>query len=215
MKDLVRVMIVEARREMMIKGQQPRSKPAAPRVVMNMIYGGPKAVGTTKNSRKAYDREVMSIVKDAHKLSKTKVTLEFGDPDLDGLKFPQDGPLVITLIIQNYLVKRVLIDNGASADILFHDIFLRMRYIDYQLTPYDAPIYGFHGVKCQIEGVIQLPVTIKEEPREVMQMLNFQVIKAASTYNAITGRTGIYAFKTVPSIYHMVLKFPNRNDVDK
>ncbi|XP_074324061.1 uncharacterized protein LOC141660983 [Apium graveolens] len=36
-------------------------------------------------------------------------------------------------------------------------------------------------------------------------MLNFQVVKAASTYNAIMGRTGIHAFKAVPLTYHMVL----------
>ncbi|XP_074355747.1 uncharacterized protein LOC141695398 [Apium graveolens] len=44
-------------------------------------------------------------------------------------------------------------------------------------------------------------------------MLNFQVLKAASTYNAIIGRIGIHAFKAVPSTYHMVLKFPTRNGV--
>ncbi|XP_074360195.1 uncharacterized protein LOC141700298 [Apium graveolens] len=44
-------------------------------------------------------------------------------------------------------------------------------------------------------------------------MLNFQVVKAASTYNAIMGRTGIHAFMAVPSTYHMVLKFPTKNGV--
>ncbi|XP_074328030.1 uncharacterized protein LOC141665943 [Apium graveolens] len=44
-------------------------------------------------------------------------------------------------------------------------------------------------------------------------MLNFHVVKAASTYNAIMGRTWIHAFKVVPSTYHMVLKFPTRNGV--
>ncbi|XP_074374228.1 uncharacterized protein LOC141714617 [Apium graveolens] len=141
------------------------------------------------------------------------MTLEFGDPDLEGLKFPQDDPLVITPIIGNCHVMRVLVDSGASVDILFHDIFIRMGYNDSQLTPSDAPIYGFNHVECKGEGAIQLPVTIGEEPREATQMLNFQVVKAASTYNAIMGRTGIHAFKTVPSTYHMVLKFPTRNGV--
>ncbi|XP_074352061.1 uncharacterized protein LOC141691222 [Apium graveolens] len=104
------------------------------------------------------------------------MTLEFGDPDLEGLKFPQDDPL---------------------------------------LTPSDAPIYGFNHVECKVEGAIQLPVTIGEEPRETTQMLNFQVVKAASTYNAIMSITGIHAFKAVPSTYHMVLKFPTRNGARK
>ncbi|XP_074360941.1 uncharacterized protein LOC141701177 [Apium graveolens] len=108
---------------------------------------------------------------------------------------------------------RVLVDNGASVDIQFHDTFIRMGYNDSQLTPSDAPIYGFNHVECKVEGAIQLPVTIGEEPRGATQMLNFQVVKAASTYNAIMSRTGIHAFKVVPSTYHMVLKFPTRNGV--
>ncbi|XP_074339894.1 uncharacterized protein LOC141677745 [Apium graveolens] len=141
------------------------------------------------------------------------MTLEFGDPVLEGLKFPQDDPLVITPVIGNCPVMRVVEDNRASVDILFYDTFKRMGYNDSQLTQSDAPIYGFNHVECKVEGVIQLFVTIGEEPREAMQMLNFQVVKAASTYNAIMGRTWIHAFKAVPSTYHMVLKFPTSNGV--
>ncbi|XP_074351316.1 uncharacterized protein LOC141690411 [Apium graveolens] len=172
-------------------------------------------VGTTKNSRKAYAREVMSIVIDTRKRAKTEMTLQFGDPDLDGLKFPQDDPLVITLIIGNCPVKRVLVDNGASVEILFHDTFLRIGYTDSQLTLYDITIYGFNGVECQVEGAIRLPVTIGEELREATRMLNFQVVKVASTYNAIMGRIGIHAIKAVPPTYHMVLKFPTRNGIEE
>ncbi|XP_074342319.1 uncharacterized protein LOC141679835 [Apium graveolens] len=181
--------------------------------IINMISGGSTAAGTTRNCRKAYAREVMSIVGEPFKRFKSEITLEFGDPDLEGLKFPQDDPLVITLIFGNCPVMRVLVYNGASVDILFHDTFIRMGYNDSQLTPSDAPIYGFNHVECKVEGAIQLPVTIGEESREATRMLNFQVVKAASTYNAMMGRTGIHAFKAVPSTYYMVLKFPTRNGV--
>ncbi|XP_074327773.1 uncharacterized protein LOC141665688 [Apium graveolens] len=183
--------------------------------VINMISGGPTTAGTTRNSRKAYAREVMGIVGKPSNHSKSEMTLEFGDPDLEGLKFPQDDPLVITPIIGNCPVMRVLVANGASVDILFHDIFIKMGYNDSQLTPSDAPIYRFNHIECKVEGAMQLPITIREEPREATQMLNFQVVKAASTYNAIMGRTGIHAFKAGPSTYHMVLKFPTRNGTGK
>ncbi|XP_074323392.1 uncharacterized protein LOC141660314 [Apium graveolens] len=139
--------------------------------------------------------------------------LEFGDPDLECLKFSQDDPLVVTPIIGNCHVMRVLVDNGASVDILFHDTFIRMGYNDSQLTSSNAPIYRFNHMECKVEGAIQLPVTIREESKEATQMLNFQAVKATSTYNAIMDRTGIYDFKAVPSTYHMVLKFPTRNGV--
>ncbi|XP_074346864.1 uncharacterized protein LOC141685671 [Apium graveolens] len=179
--------------------------------VINMISRGPTTTSTTRNSRKAYEREVMSIVGEPSKCSNSEMMHKFGDPDLEGLNFPQDDPLVITPVIGNSPIMRVLVDNGAFMDILFHDTFIRMGYNHSQLTPSDAPIYEFNHVECKVEGAIQLLVTIGKDPREATQMLNFQVIKVASTYNAIMGRTWIHVFKDVPSTNHMVLKFPTKN----
>ncbi|KAL8135334.1 hypothetical protein AgCh_010119 [Apium graveolens] len=122
--------------------------------VINTIFGGPTAASSSKNSRKAYNREVMHIVGDSPKRARTGVKMAFDDSDLEGVKFPHDDPLVITLIIGNSPVKRVLVDNGASVDILLHDTFLRMGYNDSQLTPTDMPIYMFVGVMCHMERII-------------------------------------------------------------
>ncbi|KAL8103383.1 hypothetical protein AgCh_027812 [Apium graveolens] len=51
------------------------------------------------------------------------------------------------------------------------------------------------------------------EPRQATQMLEFLVVKASSTYNAIMGRIGIHGFKAVPSSYHSVIKFPTRDGI--
>ncbi|XP_074342421.1 uncharacterized protein LOC141679970 [Apium graveolens] len=99
------------------------------------------------------------------------MTLEFGDPNLEGLKFPQDDPLVITPIIGNFPVIKVLVDNGVFVDIQFHDTFIRIGYNDSQLTPSDAPIYGFNHVECEVEGAIQLPINVREEPMEATDVL--------------------------------------------
>ncbi|XP_074348960.1 uncharacterized protein LOC141687788 [Apium graveolens] len=136
--------------------------------VINMISGGPTIAGTTRNSRKAYAREVMSMVGEPSKHSKSEMTLEFGDPDLKGLKFTQDDPLVVTPVIGICPLMRVLVDNEASMDILFHDTFIRMGYNDSQTTLSNTPIYGFNHVECKVGGAIQLPVTIRKEPREAI-----------------------------------------------
>ncbi|KAL8147772.1 hypothetical protein AgCh_005188 [Apium graveolens] len=115
-----------------------RPRPRGP--VINTIFGGPTAIGLSKNSRKAYAREVMHIVGEAPKRARTEVTMSFDDSDLEGVKFPHDDPLVITSIIGNSPVRRVLMDNGASVDILLHDTFLRIGYNDSQLTPTDMRI---------------------------------------------------------------------------
>ncbi|XP_063935188.1 uncharacterized protein LOC135147005 [Daucus carota subsp. sativus] len=156
-----------------------RNQPRGP--VVNVISGGPTAAGTSSNSRKAYAREVMSIVGEPPKRARIELPLTFNDSELEGVKFPHDDPLVITPVIGNSSVKRVLVDNGASVDILFHDAYEKMGYADSQLIPSDMPIYGFNNAETKIEGMIQLPVTMGAEPRQATYMLNFLVVKASST----------------------------------
>nr|XP_017245355.1 PREDICTED: uncharacterized protein LOC108217013 [Daucus carota subsp. sativus] len=129
-----------------------RNQPRGP--VINVISKGPTAAGLSSNSRKAYAREVMCIVGEPLKRAKIEFALAFDNLDLDKVKFSHDDPLVITPLIGNSSVKRVLVDSGASVDILFHDAYEKMGYSDSQLTPSDMPIYGFNNVETKIEGII-------------------------------------------------------------
>jgi BarA-like signal transduction histidine kinase len=150
---------------------------------------------------------------EAPKHAKTEIAIVFDDSDLVGVKFPHDDPLVTSPMIGNSRVKRVPVDSGASVDILFHDVFLKMGYNDSQLTPLTVRIYEFNSVESKVEGTILLPMTMGQEPKEATQMLKFLVVKAATTYNAILGRTGLHLFKAVASTYHLKVKFPTRNRV--
>ena len=105
-----------------------RTKPRGP--VINVISGGPTAAGMSSNSPKTYAREGMSIVGEPPKRANTDVALTFDDSDLKGVKFPLNDPLVITPIIGNSSIKRFLVDNGASVDILFNDAYEKMGYAD-------------------------------------------------------------------------------------
>ncbi|XP_017217125.1 uncharacterized protein LOC108194684 [Daucus carota subsp. sativus] len=118
--------------------------------VINVISRGPTAAGLSSNSRETYAREVMCIVGEPPKRAKIEFALAFDNLDLDRVKFPHDDPLVITPVIGNNSVKRVLVDSGASVDILFHDAYEKMGYSDSQLTPSDMPIYGFNNVETKI-----------------------------------------------------------------
>ena len=53
-------------------------------------------------------------------------------------------------------------DGGASVDILFHEEFMKMGYNDSQLTPSNRTVHG-----PKVEGIIQLPMTMEQEPCEV------------------------------------------------
>ena len=43
----------------------------------------------------------------------------FSEWDVSGIKQPHDDPLVIMLEIKGFNIRRVLVDNGSSADIMY------------------------------------------------------------------------------------------------
>ena len=47
----------------------------------------------------------------------------FSEKDARGVKQPYDDPLVIMLVIKGFNTKRILMNNGSSADIIYLSAF--------------------------------------------------------------------------------------------
>ena len=69
--------------------------------------------------------------------------IAFTDEDLREVRIPHDDPVVILLTIVNYDVKKNLIDNGSSKNILFYDAFQRIKLPYDQLQKINAPLVRF------------------------------------------------------------------------
>ena len=52
-----------------------------------------------------------------------RLTISFGEEDLEGTIQPHDNALVVTARISGFLVKRVMIDQGSGADVMYLDLF--------------------------------------------------------------------------------------------
>ncbi|KAK2998958.1 hypothetical protein RJ639_023927 [Escallonia herrerae] len=183
--------------------------------VINTISGGIAAGGSSGEGRKAYVREVLTTVGPLTKKQKREPapTISFSDDDVGDTRTPHDDPLVVTLRVGNFDVKRILVDNGSSTELLFYEAFQRMNIPSDHLRKIDMPLYGFsnHPVVC--EGVIALPVTVGAPPNQAKLMLDFVVVRVPSAYNAILGRTALNQLRAVVSTYHMKMKFPMENGV--
>lgn len=116
--------------------------------------------------------------------------------------------LVITTRVGNHTVKKILIDNGSCVDILYHHTFSRMNIRDKRLENIRTLLYGFTGNEVKVLGTIDLPVLFRTPPRQISKDVKFHVISAASSYNAILGRTTIMSLKAITSIPHLKMKFP-------
>ncbi|XP_077248469.1 uncharacterized protein LOC143888060 [Tasmannia lanceolata] len=115
--------------------------------------------------------------------------------------------MVIDMIVSDLLVKKVLLDNGSLADILYYHAFKQMDISEDRLKPFDSHLYGFYGNIVPVEGSVELPVWIGSTPHHSFAIIEFLVVKAQSTYNAILGRPGQNLVRAITSTYHQKMKF--------
>ena len=86
---------------------------------------------------------------DSHESKRAKLNrslvMGFSDEDKIGTVQPQDDALVITLRIGGYDVKKVMVDQGSAAEIMYPDLFKGLNLRAEDLTPYNSPLVSFEG----------------------------------------------------------------------
>ena len=92
-------------------------------------------------------------------------TLGFLEEDKEGAFQPHDDALVVTLWIRGYDVKRVLVDQGSGAEIMYWDLYKGLNLKPKDLEKYDLSLVGFNGRMVIPRGMISLPVHAEDERR--------------------------------------------------
>ena len=73
------------------------------------------------------------------------LVMGFLDENKIGTIQPHDDALVITLRIGGYDVKRVMVDQGSTAEIMYPDLYKGLNLKAENLTPYSSPLVSFEG----------------------------------------------------------------------
>ncbi|GAV66757.1 LOW QUALITY PROTEIN: hypothetical protein CFOL_v3_10267, partial [Cephalotus follicularis] len=117
--------------------------------------------------------------------------ITFLEADYEGVRLPHDDPVVVTLLVELFTMKRILIDSGSSADILYKHAFDQLRIAADQLKPVKTPLVGFAGEMIHPLGSINLSVVAGTAPRQTQVEMTFLVVDTPSPYNTIVGRPGL------------------------
>ncbi|KAJ9557881.1 hypothetical protein OSB04_012495 [Centaurea solstitialis] len=182
-----------------------------PTKVVNCITGGSEVCGLTYSAAKRHAREGPeghpipneSRTAEEKELDATKISFDI--EDMSDAHQKHHDALVIQLTIGNCLTKRVLIDGGSSANVIFAETLKIMGIDRSNIVRRTTTLIGFNGDATSTLGEIILPVFAKG----INKQTKFNVIDCPSAYNAILGRPWIHDMKAVPSTYHQKIKFPS------
>ena len=124
--------------------------------------------------------------------------LGFSDEDKIGTIQLFDDALMVTLRIGGYNVKRVMIDQGSVADIMYPDLYRGLNLKLENLTAYSSLLVSFEGKMVVPKGQIRLPVQTGIDVVEV----DFIVVDVFSPYTTIMGRLWLHTLGVVSSTLH-------------
>ena len=126
------------------------------------------------------------------------LVMGFSDEDKIGTIQPHEDALMITLQMGGYNVKRVMVDQGSAAKIMYTDLYkgLNLKFED--LTPYSSPFVSIEGKLIIPKGQIKLPMQTGSEVVEV----DFIVMEVYSPYTVIVERPWLHTLGAVSSTLH-------------
>ena len=126
------------------------------------------------------------------------LVMGFSNGDKIGTIQPHDDALVITLRIGGYNMKRVMVDQGSAAKIMYPNLYKGLNLKAEDLTPYSSPLVSFEGKiiipKSQVRLLVQTGSVVVE--------VDFIVVDAYSPYTAIVARPWLHTLGAVSSTLH-------------
>ena len=117
------------------------------------------------------------------------------------------------VMIEGFNTRRVLVDNGSSADIIYLPAFQQLKVDQKRLRPFDSPLVSFSGDKVYPRGIVTLIITAGSHPFQVTNKHNFLVVDSPSSYNVIIGQPTLNRWKAATSTYCLKEKFPTEQGV--
>ncbi|XP_022843352.1 uncharacterized protein LOC111366903 [Olea europaea var. sylvestris] len=142
---------------------------------INIIIGNIASGGDTSSGRKQYAHQ------HAHTLRESRDEVKyitFGARDLEGISYPHDDALVVSVVVANFELKVV-----------------------------KTPRQGFGGGVIIPEGIVELPLTLGTGSTQVTEITPFQVVNTPMAYNIILGRPLLNKIQAIVSTFHLTMKF--------
>ncbi|XP_057425922.1 uncharacterized protein LOC130719317 [Lotus japonicus] len=179
-----------------------------PASTINTIAGGFGGGGDTASARRRHVRAVTSVQQYQAPFGFQHPDIVISSADFEGVQMHKDDPVVVMVRINSFNVRRVLLDQGSSADIIYGDAFDKLGLTDKKLMPYAGTLVGFSGEQVWVRGYIDLDTVFGLEDNAKLLRVRYLVIQVVASYNVIIGRNTLNRLCVVISTAHLAAKYP-------
>lgn len=153
--------------------------------------------------------EVMSINAYEEDKKKKAYELTFTNKDMQRVDTPHNNALILTVNINTFDVKRVLINPGSSSKIIYRSLFDRLKLLVSQAWNADYPAFSFSREVVWPIAIAEVSVHMSPTQKN----MEFIVMNIDLPYNAILSRGWLGKMKVVAYSYHQKLKFPSKEGI--
>jgi len=133
--------------------------------------------------------------------------ITFTDADFQGIDQEKDDLMVMTIEIKNFAVKKVLVDQGSSVDIMYWVTYQKLQLPAEAMVHYDEPIYGFPRERLCTREYIDLHTIFRKGNQSKTILVRFLVVEAHTSYNVLLGRPSLNTLGAIVSTPHLAVKF--------
>ncbi|XP_065861325.1 uncharacterized protein [Euphorbia lathyris] len=160
---------------------------------INVIAGGPRYQPMLKKAKTtALDRASLN-----------RLFADVG-PEIS----PHADALVVTMMVEGWEMKRVMVDTGSSCNIITRGAFAKLMIDPVQVEPTVVDILGVTGHTIQTKGQVTLDCELTDDDQIWKGELEFSVLDGQLAYNIILGRPFISEVAALISIRHLTLYIP-------
>ncbi|XP_012829928.1 PREDICTED: uncharacterized protein LOC105951081 [Erythranthe guttata] len=156
--------------------------------IIAFISGGP-AGGNSQNARRSLARsarmnqEHVSPSTSIYQIRRPNHSIVFDSVDLEGPDEDHVDALVVTTSVTNFLVKKILVDGGSSADIMYLHTFKHLGIDNARFSPITTPLKGFTGEGVLSMEEVELPISLGDSPCRITKIIKFLIVHKPSPYN--------------------------------
>ncbi|RDX75598.1 hypothetical protein CR513_44503, partial [Mucuna pruriens] len=148
--------------------------------VINTIVGGFVA-GSSSLTRKWYLHIDIISMQACQQLP----LITFTDQDFVGSDLEQNDPMVITIKVANFTIKKVLIDQGSSANIIYMSTFRCLQIPKIEIRLYHKQLVDFSREHVNILEYIDLLTTFGNSNALCTISIRYLIVAVDTSYNVL------------------------------